>query len=106
MHTQDTEAREERDQQPPRAAHLHTPRPLPGCPDFMVFQAGARDLLTHPRLAGVSGEERVGEWRPGGGGTWEDVSSRCPAVEGLGWGSGLVSPSFQQNVSPFLPFPL
>ncbi|XDB62357.1 hypothetical protein AB1E18_015703 [Capra hircus] len=80
--TGDTEAREERDQQPLRAAHLHTPRPLPGCPGCHVLPGRGAGPTNPTRDSPVS---REGSARASGDqswGTWEDASSRCPAVEG------------------------
>ena len=65
--------RGERDQQALRAAHLHTPRPLPGCPGCRVLPLGARDLLTPPETRrwlarGARGRAAANldvEWEPG-----------------------------------------
>ena len=70
VHTQDTEAREERDQQPPRAAHLHTPRPLPGCPGCHVLSRGGAGPTNPPEtrqclVRGARGRLATSQGGPG-----------------------------------------
>ena len=109
VHTQDTEAREERDQQPPRAAHLHTPRPLPGCPGCHVLPRGGAGPTNPPEtrrcfVRGTRGRAATRldlEWEPR-----KTRDRSAPQLRGgSGLGSGLTFLSTRRKYQPFFAVP-